>query len=196
VKHLRITQNKVNHDIVYGEEDKDDRIVSERDQYAALARFSTVFKNVSFVCIPFNDIRKGHLTKMWNVLFRAAYDEGCDYFYQCGDDIAFQTTGWVNDCIKVLREHGGVGLAGPINNNFRILTQAFVSRKHLDIFGWFFAEEIINWCCDDWFILVFSPYCFFPLREYCCWNTGGDPRYTINNSATFVSNLALNPQKL
>ena len=28
---------------------------------------------------------------MWNVLFKQAYDDGCDYFYQCGDDIEFKT---------------------------------------------------------------------------------------------------------
>lgn len=26
---------------------------------------------------------------MWNVLFQNAYDDSCDYLYQCGDDIVF-----------------------------------------------------------------------------------------------------------
>jgi hypothetical protein len=66
----------------------------------------------------------------------------------------------------------------------------------MDIFGWFFPEEIINWCCDDWYNLVYSPDHLFPLRNHYCSNDGGQPRYTINNSATFVSNLAANTQKL
>ena len=28
------------------------------------------------------NIKKGHLTVMWNVLFQKAYDEGCEYFFQ------------------------------------------------------------------------------------------------------------------
>ena len=196
MKHLLLTHDKEHQYTFYIGYDKDDRIFGDREQYAALVRYTTVFKNVSFVCIPFTNIAKGHLTKMWNVLFKQAFDDECDYFYQCGDDIAFKTNGWVNDCIKVLQEHGGVGLAGPINNNFRILTQAFVSRKHMDIFGWFFPEEIINWCCDDWYNLVYSPDYFFPLRQHYCSNDGGEPRYTIHNSTAFTNNLANNTQKL
>lgn len=196
MKHLLLTQDKEHQYTFYIGCDKDDRIFGDRHQYAALVRFTTVFKNVSFAIVQFDKIAKGHLTKMWNVLFQNAYDDGCDYFYQCGDDIAFETNGWVNDCIKVLREHGGIGLTGPINNNFRILTQAFVSRKHMDIFGWFFPEEIINWCCDDWYNLVYSPDHFFPLHNHYCSNDGGEPRYIINNNNTFTSNLAVNTQKL
>jgi hypothetical protein len=66
----------------------------------------------------------------------------------------------------------------------------------MDIFGWFFPEEIINWCCDDWYNLVYSPDHFFPLRQHYCSNNGGEPRYTIHNSAAFVSNLSVNTQKL
>ena len=38
---------------------------------------------------------------------------------------------------KITIPNNDLGLAGPINNNNRILTQAFVSRKHMEIFGWF-----------------------------------------------------------
>ena len=134
-------------------------------------------------------IQKGHLTVMWNRLFEKAYDDNCDYFYQTGDDILFKMTGWVNDCIGTLEENNDVGLTGPINNNSRILTQAMVSRKHMEIFGWFFPEEIQNWCCDDWYNWVYQPDYFYPLKKHFCSNEGGQPRYTINNDKNFRKDM-------
>ena len=37
---------------------------------------------------------------MWNILFKKAYNDNCDYFYQCGDDILFKTKGWNNLDLK------------------------------------------------------------------------------------------------
>ena len=196
LKHLLLTQDREHQYAVYIGYDADDRIFGDEEQRKFIARFSLVFKNVTFVFIPFIDIAKGHLTKMWNVLFKQAYDDGCDYFYQCGDDIVFETNGWTNDCIKVLRRSQGIGIAGPINNNFLILTQAFVSRKHMEIFGWFFPEEIINWCCDDWYNLVYSPRFLFPVSNHYCSNDGGPPRYTIDNRPEFTEDLRANTQQL
>ena len=122
---------------------------------------------------------------MWNIVHKQAYDEGCDYFYQCGDDICFKTNNWINDCIKILQAHDNIGLTGPINNNHRILTQSFVSRCHMEIFGWFFPEEIINWCCDDWYNWVYQPNYFYPLLNHFCSNDGGQPRYNVANRLNF-----------
>ena len=101
----------------------------------------------------------------WNIIFLKAYQDSCDYFYQCGDDINFKTSGWINDSISILEQHNNIGLTGPINNNNYILTQAFVSRKHMEIFGYFFPENIINWGCDDWYNFVYKPDYFFPLSK-------------------------------
>ena len=65
-------------------------------------------------------IKKGHLTVMWNRLFEQAHEEKCDYFFQCGDDINFQTKDWVKDCVLTLKNHDDVGLTGPVNNNIEI----------------------------------------------------------------------------
>ena len=192
LKHLLLTQDKEHNYIVYIGYDFDDRIFSSAEQQDKIKRFSLVFKNVSFKFIEYTDIPKVHVTKMWNVLFKNAYDDGCDYFYQCGDDIVFHTKGWINDCINILKIHNDIGLAGPINNNHLILTQAFVSRKHMEIFGWFFPEEIINWGCDDWYNHVYKPNMFYPLSTHFCSNDGGAPRYTINNDPNYVLNMSLN----
>ena len=176
--------------------DKDDPVFDNSDAQHEILRFNMAFKNVDFEFIHMENVKKGHLTKMWNILFKKAYDEDCDYFFQCGDDIYFATKGWVNDCIKTLKSHNNVGLTGPINNNARILTQAFVSRKHMEIFGWFFPEEIINWCCDDWYNWVYQPDHFFPLTQHFCSNQGGKPRYDIHNMSNFEENMANNVRKL
>ena len=72
--------------------DKDDRIFDKKYSQDEITRFSKAFPNVSFEFIVYdnNQIPKGHHTKMWNV-FKKAYNDGFDYFYQCGDDIAFKT---------------------------------------------------------------------------------------------------------
>jgi hypothetical protein len=171
--------------VIYIGYDDDDRIFGKKDQQDELKRFEQVFQNISFRFCPMNGIPKGYLTKMWNRLFEQAYSSGCDYFYQCGDDILYKTKGWIQASIHLLEKNGNIGITGPVNNNPRILTQAMVSRKHMEIFGWFFPEEIINWCCDDWYNWVYRPEHFFPLGKHYCANIGGKPRYAIDNNKDF-----------
>ena len=97
---------------------------------------------------------------------------------------------------EILKQNNDIGLSGPINNNNRILTQAMVSRKHMEIFGWFFPEEIINWCCDDWYNWVYQPNNFYPLENHYCSNDGGNPRYVINNNNNFTNNFKDNITEL
>lgn len=176
--------------------DDDDRIYSLEYEQNHIQRFHSIFKDVYFHFIPFQNIQKGHVTKMWNILFQQAYNDGCDYFFQCGDDIDFKTKGWIHDSIEVLQNHNDIGLSGPINNNSRILTQAMVSRKHMEIFGFFFPEQIINWCCDDWYNYVYQPDYFYPLKQHFCSNQGGQPRYEINNDTKFKQDFSRNTQIL
>jgi hypothetical protein len=175
--------------VLYIGYDKGDRIFSNKSEQDYSLIVEKVYTNIHLTYMEMNE-KPGHLTAIWNRLFRRAYDEGCDYFYQCGDDISFKTKNWVNDCIQQLKEKNNIGLTGPINNNPRILTQAFVSREHMHIFGEFFPETIINWCCDDWYNFVYSPDFFYPLKNHYCSNEGGEPRYTINADANFANNAA------
>ena len=75
-------------------------------------------------------------------------------------------------------------MTGPIDkNNLHVLTQSFVSRKHMELFGYYFPSEIINWFCDDWINLVYKRINkFYPLNNKYCLNVGGKPRYKINNT--------------
>ena len=188
LKSFLLTYDKEHDYVFYIGIDKDDIIFNNEQNQNEIKDTCNLFKNISFEFIIFENIKKGHLTKMWNILFKKAYNDNCDYFYQCGDDILFKTKGWNNDCIKTLKNNNNIGLTGPINNNSKILTQSYVSKKHMKIFGFFFPEEIINWCCDDWINYIYKPKHFFPLLNHCCINKGGEERYIINNNKYFNKN--------
>ena len=173
--------------------DDDDPLLTKPDIIQQCKRFMGIMKNVSIQFELFHNIPKGHLTTMWNILHTRAYNESCDYFFQCGDDIEFHTKGWVNACIKVLQQHDNIGVTSPIcRNNQLILTQSFVSRKHMEIFGVYFPEDIINWGCDDWINIVYKPEHFFPLMNYFCNNVGGRERYVVDNNEHFYDNYRYN----
>ena len=177
--------------------DRGDPILDKDESKNGINNLKKVFKNLNFDFIYMDGITKGHLTVMWNRLFKKALDDNCDYFYQCGDDIEFKTKGWINDSIKKLQENKNIGLTGPINNNSRILTQSFVSRNHYNLFGYYFPEEIINWCCDDWINEVYKNInAFFPLLNQYCVNIGGNPRYVINNNSAYHLNMQNNTMLL
>ena len=59
-----------------------------------------------------------------------------------------------------------------------IQTQSFVSRKHMEIFGFYFPKEIKNWFCDDWITKIYYPN-FFYLLNHKLRNMGGEPRYDV-----------------
>ena len=201
LKSSLLTINREHKYIYYIGIDKNDRIFDKKNEQNEILKFQNVFKHITieFIVYDNNKIPKGYATLMWNVLFEKAYNDGCDYFYQCGDDMEFKTKNWINDSINMLKSKNNIGLTGPINNNNRILTQSFVSRKHMEIFGWYFPKEIKNWCCDDWYNIVYHPNYLYPLKNHFAENKGGQPRYKINNDNNFALNNLMfknNVQKL
>ena len=128
------------------------------------------------------NIKKGHLSKMWNTLYKLAYDEGFEYFYQCGDDIDFmENTTMFDSCIDSLSYINNIGVTGPYTSNTKLLTQTFVSRKHMEIFGFYFPEEIENWYIDDWINLVYGPELCIPIKTCSIKNCSSTERYSIIN---------------
>jgi len=177
--------------------DRDDRIYDNKSEINKINMLISEHPNISILFVYMDGVEKGYLTKMWNILFKCAHDDNCDYFFQCGDDIAFKTNGWVNECVLILTQSNGVGMTGPINNNARILTQTFVSKKHMEFFGFYFTEELINWYCDDWINGVYKKANkFYPLLNHLCENLGGAPRYNINNDIFFKSQFNKKRQTL
>ena len=171
--------------------DHDDKLFCEAD-----FEDISLLLNIKFIKIINKKVEKGFLTKMWNLAFKEAYNDNCDYFFQCGDDIEFLTKDWIDDSIKLLNANNEIGLTGPldlgrlnINSNYKpdgqkfIQTQTFVSRKHMEIFGFFFPEEIKNWFCDDWITKIYYPNNFYKL-EHFLFNRGGNPRYVISGKVS------------
>lgn len=161
--------------------DKNDILFSkQREQSELYYLFNS--KNLELDITTFPDtLKPGHLTAMWNILFKKAYEDNNDYFYQCGDDIQFTSSGWLQECIEKLAEKNNIGVAGPNSAQWPtiVLTQSLVSRKHYQIFGYYFPESIVNWYCDNWITMVYSPNFYSKLNHHYAPNLGGKERYPI-----------------
>ena len=194
IKTLLDVTNDHNNIIFYIGVDVDDSIWLKQKNYEKLIDLKKVKKNIDFKLFRMTNISPGHVTEMWNKLFKYAYNDNCDYFLQCGDDIIFKTTNIIDDSIRMLKMHNDIGLTGPICNNPNILTQTFVSRKHMEIFNYYFPSQIKNWFCDDWINLVYSPTYYYPLLNHKCLNSGGSPRYSVEyiNSLQNLVNIGKN----
>jgi len=183
--------NKTLYYTIYVVVDDDDKIYSNEEDIIKIKSFISLLKNVEIKFISSAGIPKGWVTKMWNRAFKQAYDDGCDYFYQCGDDIEFLDKDWVDISILTLEKNNNIGVTGPHDygrelkkqqrcsgwQNF-IMTQTFVSRKHMEYFNFYFPPEIKNWFCDDWITYLYGSLkkCY-PLKCRII-NRGGMPRYT------------------
>jgi hypothetical protein len=131
---------------------------------------------------------------VWNALFRRAYDDGCAFFYQLGDDVALETPEWARDFPAALLLNPvcpGLGVIGPLDTNapdFPILTQAFVSRVHMAIFGTLYPPAFRNWFSDNWLTEVYAPGHMQRSPSHRARNTGGGERYTIDADAVHLLN--------
>ena len=99
----------------------------------------------------------------------------------------------------MLLQNNNIGLTGPItiDGNIYILTQCFVHRTHIDIFNFFYPEEITNWYCDNWINDLYSDLIYkLPIDNYSCSNSGGGERYTIVHCDGLIGNLVEKHKKL
>ena len=126
--------------------------------------------------------KKGKLGEIWSELAEIASKE-CDYIYQLGDDIEILTSGWEETFIRKLKENNNIGVVGPLDrNNKTILTQSFVHKTHLDIFGKYYPKEIKNWHIDDWITKVYETNLSNKILSKQVRNSGGPPRYEVKRS--------------
>ena len=95
--------------------DNDDIVYSNKEELNKIIKFRDLIDNTEIKFISSNGINKGHVTAMWNRSFEYAYNLGCDYYYQCGDDIEFMDKGWVSECIKQLQSQNDLGVVGPLD---------------------------------------------------------------------------------
>ena len=195
--------------IIYLIVDDDDKIFGVKKIQNEIIAFVSKFKNISIQFLFSENIPKGWVTKMWNKAFKKAYEDQCDYFYQCGDDILLQSKKWVSNSIQMLKKHQNIGLTGPLDigriqtggdtcapGGYRFIqTQSFVSRKHMELFGFFFPEEIQNWYCDNWITKLYYPKYYYQIENTLI-NSGGPPRYEIVNECPWEKLVEQGKKKL
>ncbi len=181
------TQNNFKFTIYYGI-DKCDKILNKLQTKKKLQN-TKLYKNISKINLITFDVDKGNVVAIWNELFNRAYNDNNDYFIQMGDDILFHNNNWLIPCINALINNMNIGVSAPMDiNNPRILTQSIVSRKHMDIFGYYFNPQIKNWGCDDWITGVYSKFFITQTKEKIQ-NKGGKPRYNPINDPKLWDNL-------
>lgn len=127
--------------------------------------------------------------KAWNILFKSAIIDECDYYYQIGDDVQIECP-WTNIFVNLLQENNNVGVVGGCHlMNYRgrvasgappVIENAFVHKKHYHIFETFFDERIDNWYCDDWITEVYKPNNSVHINDIFVKNLVMD-RYQIRN---------------
>ena len=134
--------------------------------------------NITPVILSTKGIEKGNVVGYWNMLFKKAYEDKNDYFVQCGDDILFLHRNWLELCIRHLHFDIGLGATSPKDiGNPNLMTQSVVSRKHMEIFGYYYPPELTSWFCDDWITKVYGKsLAVFTMSGLQ--NKGGEPRYT------------------
>lgn len=125
----------------------------------------------------------------WNQLMARAYEDGCEYFFQIGEDVILECAGWTEAFLSQLQawnDEGVVGPCDPINHGQRvrgggpiIVENAFLSRKHYVQQRTLFHPEIKNWYCDVWLSEIYKPDRFRVFTEFPVQNTIRDQRYQI-----------------
>ena len=150
----------------------------------------------------YENVKPGHLTKMWNILLDKAHSKKIhNYYYQCGDDIFFMDSEWLQESIRLLRLNNDFGISGPAVFHVRkdtlceatILTQVLISNKHYDIFGKMFPEELKNWYCDNWVNYVYKNGNVFKDTTRRCKNVSVEvtgERYRYSDNKTLFTSLA------
>lgn len=133
----------------------------------------------------------------WNKLAAAAAHFGeFDYYFQVGDDVILECAGWADYFIGRLKATAGLGVIGPcnwVNHRQRmetgrphVIENAFIDRRHLDLFGHFFEPSIRNWYCDDWITRIYDGVNNDIAVQFPCRNTIIDSRYQIEIPTGFA----------
>ncbi len=171
------TQYKVTYYIGY---DFDDPIYSKENQ-------RNKFKANWIEC----KFDKGNVVAIWNHLFEQAKNK-FDYYWIVGDDIKYpqKPIGIFELLSNALDKNKGYGIAGCFNGNPKLpMTQFLITDVHYKILGYIFPEEIKNWFCDNWMLMLYKDHTFY-FPNISALNTGGMPRYQPIDAAELCSELA------
>jgi hypothetical protein len=178
--------------------DSDDEFYQNENVQNDIKKFINIMKNTDILFLTIDSIHKGNVCHIWNGLFKKAYEDNYDYFVQIGSDIYFQDKDWVNACLDILKQNNDIGVVGMTDQGRKkynpydtLLTQSFVSRKHMEIFGFYYPYEFKNWFIDDWISEIYeksNKKFIIPHRIYNC---GGPPRYNIYGDRTLCDKMLI-----
>lgn len=95
---------------------------------------------------------------VWNELYKIAYEAGCNFFYECGDDIKFVTPDWPVKFLEAFNydDQAPGFVAGQDLVYLDVRTMIMITRKHYEIFGFLFAPEFKNFYCDIWLDRIYT----------------------------------------
>jgi hypothetical protein len=158
----------------------------------------SVMRNTEIKIVNIEKKLKGFVCKIWNKLYELAIKENNDYFCQCGSDIEFHDKDWVDASIYQLKNNKNIGVVGltdqgrkNFNENDDLITQSFVSKKHYEIFNFYFPPEIDNWCIDNWIGDIYEKHNLKYIIPHRILNMGGPPRYNVPQNYKEQYNLAM-----
>lgn len=121
----------------------------EKYKYKIIKKFSECY-NFEIYITGYDNPKKSNPCYVWNKLYEHAINDDCDYFYQLGDDIVLQTSNWDDSFVTAMKSQNNIGIVGGMSNKAKVILQAFVSKKHWDIFGYLFCPEFKNFYSDVW----------------------------------------------
>lgn len=145
--------DRIKYKFFLGFDDDDEFLLNHKEEINSRLEsfeidFSLVFVN--------NEVHKP--CPVWNYLFEMAYKEGFDFFLQTGDDIHFYDA-FDEDFILYLDGFDNFGVVGGITNvGPQIITQAFVHRNHMEVFGFLFPPELPDWGSDNWINFIYDSF--------------------------------------
>ena len=80
-----------------------------------------------------------------------------EYLHIFADDLNVYELDYINTFIDWFKKHENLGLGWGIDEgNDRICTHHFLSKKHVNMLGYFYPSSIKNWYCDDWVTLLYE----------------------------------------
>eukprot|EP00741_Cyanophora_paradoxa_P025353 tig00000367_g24472.t1 len=139
--------------------------VEQRGHLRAIVEDQIAGRAILFEMYRFRNNAPGNLTAIYNLMFRSAYEAGCEYFFSVNDDAKFLTPGWpalLRDTILLNPVYPNFGVVG-MNDKYhyeeleRFFVVCFVHRVHLQIFGrLFFDNTFQNWGQDPWLAQVYD----------------------------------------
>lgn len=87
-----------------------------------------------------------------NQLANTAIQEyNAEYLYIFADDLNVFKLDFIDTFIDYFKQHENIALGWGIDdNNPYMCTHPFLSKRHVEIFGYFYPPSIKNWSCDVW----------------------------------------------